>query len=266
MLPDLIEGLYTAHATDPEHRRDALVGLMLTLQHTGEILKNLGAHGMPYLAAMHMRYVADELDDPAWTGAAEWRVGQSSGGDRERMLAVSLRAADKLQAETAPQARQTYGMLHLNAALASATLGRPSDAHAHLTEAHEMVKVTEGTLDFADMHFTAANWAAWRVAIGVELGEGPAVVEYASKADVSALPAAERRGMYYGDLARGLAQDKATRDRAVAMLRAAENAAPQRIRTNPYIRQTVVELVRQSKRDATGRDLRGLAYRMGIAG
>lgn len=267
MLPDLIEDLFAAHATDSTHRRDALIGLMLTLQHTAALLKNLGAHGMPHLAAMHMRYVADELGEPAWKGAAEWRVGQSSGGDRVRMLAVSLRAAEQLQAETGPGARQAYGMLHLNAALATAALRRPDDARAHLAEAADTLTATEGaSLDFADMHFNRANWTTWRVAVGVELGEGPGVAEHARGVDVSMLAAAERRGMFYGDLGRGLAQDRTTRDRAVVMLRAAEDAAPQRIRTNPYIRETVVDLVRQARRDATGRELRGLAYRMGIAG
>jgi transcriptional regulator with XRE-family HTH domain len=266
MLPTLIEALYTVHATDPAHRREALIGLMLTLQHTAALLKNLGAHGMPHLAAMHMRYVADELDDPAWIGAAEWRVGQSSGGDRSRMLAVSLRAAEQLQADADPRARQAYGMLHLNAALATAAMRRPADSRAHLAEAHDVLDVTAGAADFADMHFNRANWTTWRVAVGVELGEGPAVTEHTRNMDVASLPVAERRAMFYGDLGRGLAQDKATRERAVLMLRAAEDAAPQRIRTNPYIRETVIDLVRQAKRDATGRELRGMAYRMGIAG
>lgn len=266
ILPALLEDLYVTHASDPAHRRDSLIGLMYALQHGAALLKNLGAHGMPYLAALHMRYAADELDEPAWAGAAAWRVGQSSGGDRSRMITVSIRAADQIQAETDHRARQTYGMLHLNAALASAALNCHDDALAHLAEAREMVRATDGTPDFLDMHFNATNWAVWRVAVGVEMGEGPRVEEYARTVDVSALPAAERRGMFYGDLARGLAQDRSKRDRAVMLLRTAEKAAPQRIRTNPYIRETVLDLVRQAKRDAVGRELRGMAYRMGIAG
>src|SRR5215207_4969869 len=218
---------------------------MHTLQHAAALLKNLGAHGAPYLAALHMRYVADELGEPAWTGAAEWRMGQSSGGDRSRMLDVSRRAATQLADETDVRARQVYGMLHLNAALAAATLDRPDEARAHLEEAREMVAATAGVEDFLDMHFGATNWTVWRVAVGVELGEGPRVAEFGRDVDVSALPAAERRGMFYGDLARGLAQSKQHRDRAVEALLAAERAAPQRVQTNPYIRETVVDLVRQ---------------------
>jgi len=265
MLPRLIEDLFTTHAADDVHRRDALIGLMYVMQHTAALLKNLGAHGMPFLAAMHMRYAAEELGEPAWIGAAEWRVGQSSGGNRPRMLAVSLRAAEQLSGDSDPRSRQAYGMLHLNAALASATLNRSDDALSHLAEAREMVNATAGAADFLDMHFNATNWAVWRVAVGVELGEGPRVVEHAGDIDVSILPAAERRGMFYGDLARGLAQDRARRDDAIEMLRIAEEAAPQRIRSNPYIRETVADLLRQARREAGGRELRGMAHRMGIA-
>jgi hypothetical protein len=82
--------------------------------------------------------------------------------------------------------------------------------------------------------------------------------------DVSALSAAERRGMFYGDLARGLAQDRTTRLRAVEMLRAAEQAAPQRVRTNPYIREVILDLLRHARGDVVGRELRGMAYRAGL--
>jgi len=59
------------------------------------------------------------------------------------MIAVSLRAAERLQAETDPRARQVYGMLHLNAALGSAALNRGDKALAHLAEAREMVAASE---------------------------------------------------------------------------------------------------------------------------
>jgi hypothetical protein len=45
----------------------------------------------------------------------------------------------------------------------------------------------------------------------------------------------------------------------------AEQIAPQRIRPNPFVRETIADLLRRGQRDtATGRDLRGMAYRMGI--
>lgn len=265
LLPELLEDLYATHATDPAHRQDALVGLMYCLQHGAALLKNLGAHGMPHMAAMHMRYVADELDDPAWIGAAEWRVAQSSAGDRARMLTVSTRAIEQLEGHSDARALQASGMNHLNAALACAALERSDDALAHLSEARDLVSATETVRDdFVDMHFNVTNWGVWRVAIGVELGEGPRVAEHAADVDISTLAAAERQGMFYADLARGLAQDRTKRDRAVAALRSAEKIAPQRVRTNPYVRDTLLSLIYQAKQDAVGRELRGMAYRAGL--
>jgi hypothetical protein len=41
--------------------------------------------------------------------------------------------------------------------------------------------------------------------------------------------------------------------------------APQRIRHDVFVRETVAGLLRQTRRDAGGRELRRLAWRMGIA-
>lgn len=181
------------------------------------------------------------------------------------MLTVSLRAVNDLQGNPDPRAQQTAGMLHLFAALASAALKRGDDALAHLTEARGLAAATQGNReDFVDMHFNLTNWTVWRVSVGVELGEGPAVAEHTTNINIADLPAAERRGMFYGDLARGLAQDKTTRPRAVAALATAEKIAPQRVRTNPYLRDTLLNLIHQVKQDAVSSELRGMAYRAGL--
>jgi hypothetical protein len=41
-----------------------------------------------------------------------------------------------------------------------------------------------------------------------------------------------------------------------------EAIAPQRIRNNVFVRETVADLLRQARRDVGGRELRGLAWRM----
>jgi hypothetical protein len=61
-----------------------------------------------------------------------------------------------------------------------------------------------------------------------------------------------------------MAQDRSTRDKAVGALLRAEKIAPQRIHTDPFVRETIADLMRRTQRDAVGRDLRGMAYRMGI--
>jgi len=76
---------------------------------------------------------------------------------------------------------------------------------------------------------------------------------------------ATRRAGFYSDLGRGLATERAHRQDAVAALRTAERLAPQRVRTNPFVREIVTDLMRRARRDAIGRELRGMAYRMGLA-
>jgi hypothetical protein len=71
--------------------------------------------------------------------------------------------------------------------------------------------------------------------------------------------------MFWADLGRGMAQERSTRDEAVGALLHAEQIAPQRIRPNPFVRETIADLLRRAPRDAAlGRELRGMAYRMGI--
>jgi hypothetical protein len=50
----------------------------------------------------------------------------------------------------------------------------------------------------------------------------------------------------------------------VAALLRAEKIAPQRIRPNPFVREAIGDLLRRARRDAVGRELRGMAYRMGL--
>ena len=54
------------------------------------------------------------------------------------------------------------------------------------------------------------------------------------------------------------------RDEAVIALRKAEELFPMRVLRNPFARDVIAELVTQAKRDAVGRELRGMAYRAGL--
>jgi hypothetical protein len=45
----------------------------------------------------------------------------------------------------------------------------------------------------------------------------------------------------------------------------AETLAPQLVRNNVFVRESVADLLAKARRDAGGRELRGLAWRLGIA-
>ncbi|WP_223198520.1 hypothetical protein [Solihabitans fulvus] len=223
--------------------------------------------GLPQLAAFHAQTVADALRGPEWADLAAWLRAHALGGpDRPHQLRVSLRAADALQGELDdPAVAQVYGMLHLNCALAAAATRDEGTAEAHLREAED---VAAGLADevgtFGTLYFGRANVGIWRVSLSTELGHGGKVAEVARHVQAAAVPSAARQAMFYADLGRALAESRKTQEAATQALRRAESIAPQRIRTNSLVRATVAGLAARAKRDSVGRDLRGMAYRMGV--
>jgi hypothetical protein len=177
---------------------------------------------------------------------------------------MSVRAAAAVQPVTSIEARQVYGMLHLNAAMAAAALQRPDVAEQHLDEAEDTTRATEGSDYFAHLWFGPTNVGIWRVAVATEVGESGKVIELASKVNPQRVPSVARQAMFHADVGRALARERKTRGHAIVALHRAEQAAPLLIRSNPYVRETVTDLLRRARRDAGGRELRGLAYRMGI--
>jgi len=269
VLPALLADLHAAVKHEPGHRREVLHGLMHCYHAAEEFTKTLGLVGLPVLAAVHAQTVAEELDEPAWLGLAGWLRALTVGGaSRERSLALAVHTAEELEPALADSdAVQMYGAVHLNAALACAALGRGDDAAGHLAEAQAAAgAVPAGVPEFGMVYFGVENVGIWRVSLAVELGEPGRVSEIARLVDPSAVPSTARQAMFYADLGRGLAAERATRDRAVAALLTAEEIAPQLVHNNVFVRETVADLFRRARRDAGGRELRGLAYRMGLAG
>lgn len=83
--------------------------------------------------------------------------------------------------------------------------------------------------------------------------------------DTSVVRSTGRLASLYADLGRGLAQGRRHEMQAVAMLRKAEDLAPQWVPSDPLLHQTVASLLTRARAVAGGRELRGLAYRMGMA-
>lgn len=259
ILPTLIPELITLPPS-----RDVLRGLFACYHSAAVLTKNLGAQGLPQLAAFHAQTVADALSDPEWVGLGAWLRAHAIGGsDRPRQLRLSLRSARLLESELDnPDARQVYGMLHLNCALASAAKNDAESALDHLREADSVA--TEETGSFGSLYFGKANVGIWRVSLETELGYGGKVRETAQDVNPGLVPSDARRAMFYADLGRALSGSKQTRDEGVRCLAQAERIAPQRIRSHALVRATVEDLVNRAKRDAVGRELRGMAYRMGV--
>jgi hypothetical protein len=77
------------------------------------------------------------------------------------------------------------------------------------------------------------------------------------------VPSPVRQASYYMDLGRGLAQTRRHDHDAVTNFVRAELLAPQRVRLNQAVRETVGAMLRRSRADAGSVRLRELASRVG---
>ncbi|KOX12682.1 hypothetical protein ADK67_46465 [Saccharothrix sp. NRRL B-16348] len=267
VVPGLLLGLHAAYVHHPSHRRDVLVGLLHAYHAAAVLTKNLGVRGLPVVAARLAQQCAEELGEAEWLAFAVWLRGHAAGSQgRAHQLAASVRGIDRLTGADGPNVLQARGMLHLNAALAAASMRDGDTARTHLDEAAALAeRLPDERENFAFLHFGRPNVGVWRVSLATELGEGGKVVELARHVDPAELPAKARRAMYWTDLGRSLLTERATVDKGVQALVTAESIAPQRVRNNVFVREAVADLLRRAQRDAADRELRGLAWRMGVA-
>ncbi len=265
LLPSLVRNLHGS--LEGTHRQDALVGLTDCYTAAWAAAKNLGAPDLAQVAARHLRDVTAHLDGLEWEGLAAWtRVNAISSSARQRAYVVATRAADRLdEGLDRPEVAELYGMLHLSAALGSTVAADYDQANAHLQEAEKTARRPGvGSKNFARQSFGTGNIAIWKTMIAVESGEGGRAAEIAARVDPDTLPASRsRRAAWHIDIGRGLAMERRDED-AIAAFRVARQLAPQRARANPWVREAVTDMYERARRDAVRKDLRGMAYWLGI--
>ena len=156
-------------------------------------------------------------------------------------------------------------MLTLHAALGAAVVQRPHVADHWLAEAGALAGRVPDDIRGNWQSFSQTNVKLWNVAIGVERGEGGgAVLELAQGVEQSKITYRNRQACFLADVGRGLAREPRMRGDAVRWLRSAEEAGPQLIRNHPPTRETVAYLLNRATAAAGGRELRGMAARMGL--
>jgi transcriptional regulator with XRE-family HTH domain len=259
LIPGLLHDLLSL-AQDPDHRRSALVGLLDTYHAAANVTIRLGVSGLPTIAAERMRQAAQELGEPHYIGLAGWaRAHALTGTNRARQYDLAVAVADDQRSRT-----EVRGMANLTAALACAVQNQDDAAETHLAEAARLAERIEPDVSqWGHMQFGRTNVGIWRVAIGVEQGLGGKVAEIAADVHPETITNS-RASAFYTDLGRGLITDRKVRDRGLAALLQAEKLAPQQVRNNFFVRETVANLLGTARRDAGGRELRGLAHRLGI--
>ncbi|SNS40367.1 helix-turn-helix domain-containing protein [Actinomadura mexicana] len=271
VLPDLLDELHL-HAADPADEaahRTALETLVDACVAAAFTAKDLGYPDLAHLAAVRAEQAATILDDPVRRGQSDFlRIHtMPRAGSWDRTLRATERSANRLE----PHARselgaQVLGMLTLSAALAAAVTHDAGRATDWTAEAARLARTMPDAPDENWMSFSTSNVGVWNVAVNVECGRrGGAVLDLARVVDETKLTGRKgRHAAFLADVGRGLARDRKTKDQAIRWLRRAENTAPQWIRNNTPVREAVAVLLSQARTDAGGRELRGMAARMGL--
>lgn len=268
LMPGLLGELHSVYARDPGRRRAALLGMITCYSAALWTTKRLGARGLPLLAARAAQQCAEMLESPAWLGFTTWLRGDATGGlSRPEQYRRAIRCADELTAHLDDsEVIQAYGMLHLSAALACAVQGDRDTTETHISEAAEVAARLDTEVGtFARMWFGIANVGVWRATIGNEFGDGVAVAERARSVNVQAIPSRSRQAEMYMEVGRALLTDARRREQGIQVLLRAEQIAPQRVHADVFTREAVADHLRAARRDAGGRELRGLAWRLGLA-
>jgi transcriptional regulator with XRE-family HTH domain len=265
-MPSLIGELQVhAGAGGTEERAESLRLLVLAGGSASIMLRHFGQTDLGWIAADRGRQAAARLGDPAWEGAAAFEAAHArSSANKSRALLATPRIADKVEAESdgGRFAREVTGMLRLSAALACAVQGDHAGASEQGAEAARLAARAPDRPDAFEL-FGPANVGVWRTSLAVEAGDAPAALAYASAVNPRALASNNRRAALRMEEARALAMLERVPE-AVKKLRAAERLSPSQVHNTPLIRELVGYLLDRARREAGGRDLRGLAWRMSL--
>ncbi|MFC6015498.1 XRE family transcriptional regulator [Plantactinospora solaniradicis] len=230
-------------------------------------LKHLGYPDLARDAARLAVLAAEEVEDPAWIGAAEFIRILSLPPELPTVPTTrAQRMADDLQPSIGdPNMRQAYGMLHLYAALRSAVDRRPDDARDHLREARDAADSLgePENLGLARFAFGPTNVEIWRLAVQLELGEPGLAIERAASVVPERIPLAVRQAPFYLDLGQALVSQRRDEEAIAAFLRA-EAIAPQFIRLRPTVRNAIAVVIRRTRKNALSKPMRRAAAIVGL--
>ncbi|GAB2749846.1 helix-turn-helix transcriptional regulator [Salinifilum aidingensis] len=229
-------------------------------------LSKVGEADLSWIAAERAMQAADHSGDPLVLASAS-RAGTHAllaVGRFDDALSLGNTASEWLAPQMArrdPSALSLYGMLHLRTAIAAARRQDRQTATELLRQASSAARSLNEDGNYWQTGFGPTNVELHRLAAALDLGDVPYVVEHGPSVVVDHLPV-ERRVTHMIDVARAksmVAEDEP----ALQYLLSAEQAAPQLVRHNPGVRETVKAMHRRAPitGGAKSSPLAGLAER-----
>jgi transcriptional regulator with XRE-family HTH domain len=263
-LPGLLGELQVHVSSSVGEDRDEALRLLILASASAMItLRHFGQTDLAWVAGDRGRQASVLLGDPAWSAAAAFEVAHARPSvNLPRALLSTPRIADEFEPHVGDGRfeREVYGMLRLSAALACAVQGDHKGADVQGAEAAAVAKPLGDRPEAFEL-FGVANVGVWRASLAVEAGNAEAALTFADRVEPRALASGNRRAALRLERARALTMLGRDYDGdALGELRKAERLSPAQIRFNPFVREMVVTMLDR----AGGRELRGLAWRMGI--
>ncbi|MFD7656983.1 helix-turn-helix domain-containing protein [Actinosynnema sp. NPDC059797] len=263
-LPGLIQDLHTTLNANREIEHVLRLLVLLQIQGTQAWLTDIGASvDLAWQAVTLGRQAAERLDDPVFCAV-------SAFGSAHGLLAAGAfdmagrQLVENVPGTAEPASLSVTGMLTLTSSLVAAASGERSERAAALDQAADLAAAVDGEDDPLWFGFNSANVAVWRMSVALEAGNHAEAARIATTVNPAELPSPTRRAAYWREYGRALARLPRRHDDAVVMLRRAEQISPARIHRHPFMRSVLAELLTKARRDAVGRELRGMAYRAGL--
>jgi len=211
------------------------------------VLLKLDDHGLAWLAADRSMRAATFSEDPLTVGSSariithalmadgHYGAASTTAGDYAQRLAADMR-------DPTPDSLSVYGSLLLRGAIAAA---QAEDRDGSLTLLHEAGQAGSRLGSDYNHRWTAfgpANVLLHRVNIAVCLGDAGAAISHARKVNLDQLTVTERKASFFVDTARAFAQ-WGKHEKVLHALRAAEELAPQEVRSRPAVRRLISDLL-----------------------
>ena len=262
-LPDLLADAHRLAATDGGAAAYDLLGQSYAV--ASMTCYRLGYTELAALAAERTVSYAQWGGDHLLAFVGAWRqvcVLRRLGGLEAslRRATMALDGLDGLLGTDQGPAWSLAGMIHLEAAIATARRQDRSGAADHLRHAERAAGRAGERNDYLTA-FGPSNVAMHRLVVAVELGEGAGAIERARRMHPRTLPNTERRAHFLIDLARAHGQARRD-DEALRVLLAADRLAPAQVRNYPLAAEMVSDML--DRRRTYNSDLRAMARRLGL--